>query len=129
MIDVSELMADPDFVSSLYRLRPTSTVAKEGEVTNTYTSSTIIGCVQDPCPVDVALLPEGVRLVDAKVVFTAADVSPGDSDQLPDLLQIKTESYRVLHVQDFRDNGYVRVLAQRYPAGDYIEPEEEDDAP
>ena len=129
MIDVSELMADPDFVSSLYRLRPTSTVAKEGEVTNTYASSTIIGCVQDPCPVDVDLLPEGVRLVDAKVVFTAADVSPGGSDQLPDLLQIKTESYRVLHVQDFRDNGYVRVLAQRYPAGDYIEPAEEDDAP
>jgi hypothetical protein len=116
-INVSELLTDPDFTRTISRRRPTSSLANEGEATNTYgTATSVVGAVQPAKLSDVQFLPEGARLSDTMAFFTAADVSAGDGrSQLPDMLIDGTATYRVLHLEDFRNNGYVRVLALRVP--------------
>ncbi len=117
-IDVSELMGDPDFVSTITRRRPTTTLVNEGEAVQAYADAQVIGSVQPAKTSDAQFLPEGVRLSDTVAFFTAADVSAGSGvDQLPDLLIIGSITYKILHLQDFRANGYVRAVALRLPAG------------
>jgi hypothetical protein len=117
VIDVTELLTDPEFVSAPVTCkRPVTTYSNAGVPSQSYpTSVSVTGIVQDACPEDVEFLPEGVRLADVKTFYTAGDVSAGDGEaQLPDVLEIGALKYVVQHVQDFRETGgYVRVLAQR----------------
>ena len=118
MISVAELAYDPDFVQTITRLRPTTTVAKEGVASNTYASASVVGCVQPPNDDDVKLLPEGTRLSDCVAFFTLDDVSIGDgASQLPDLLVVDSKKYRIIHVDNFSANGYSRFIAARYYPG------------
>ena len=118
MIDVSELQGDPDFAQTIVRLRPTTTYAHEGVAGSTTTSASVVGCVQPPGDDEVKLLPEGVRLADCIAFYTNGDVSAGDgASQLPDILQWQGKSFRVLYKTDWSQNGYVRFIAHRYPAG------------
>jgi hypothetical protein len=117
MINVVELLTDPDFTRTITRRRPTTTLGYEGEAANTYgTATSVVGSVQPAKLSDVQFLPEGARLSDTMAFFTAADVSAGNGrSQLPDILIDGAQTYRVLHLEDFRLNGYVRVLALRVP--------------
>jgi hypothetical protein len=121
MISVAELAHDPDFVQTITRLRPTTTLTKEGLAGSTYTSLDVIGSVQPPNDDDIKLLPEGVRLSDCTAFFTNDDVSAGDgASQLPDILQVGGKNYRIIHVDNFSQNGYSRFIAERYYPGVYV---------
>ena len=120
-IDVSEILTDPELGGrSFVRQRPTTsqTAKSEGESASTYTATTLPGIVQPAATADAQLLPEGVRLSDVQAFFTPGDVSPGnDDDQLPDILQVDSQSYRVLHAQPWGQHGYTKALGQRFVAG------------
>ena len=118
MFDVGALVADPDFTQTITRLRPTTTSTIGGATTTYGTPTAIVGCVQPLRDADAQLLPEGTRLADCQVVYTAGDVRLGDAvTQEPDILVIGGVRYRVIHEQDYRQNGYVRVIVSRYPVG------------
>lgn len=118
MLRIDELAYDPEFVQTITRLRPTTTTSTGGLAANSYATASVIGCVQPLRDTDAQLLPEGVRLADCQAFWTADDVSIGDGvTQNPDLLQIGGVNYRVIHQQDYRVNGYIRVIVARYPAG------------
>jgi hypothetical protein len=118
VINLARLTTSPRFTRQITRWRPTTTLANEGEATSTYASAMVLGSLQPSKDADVNLLPEGVRLSDCLAFYTSGDVQAGDgATQLPDILQVDAFYYRVLHLQDFRANGYVRVIALRYPAG------------
>ena len=130
-IDVSEILSDPELGGrSFVRQRPTTsqTAKSEGESASTYSATTLPGIIQPAATADAKLLPEGVRLSDIQAFFTSGDVSPGnDDDQLPDILQVDSQSYRVLHVQAFPQHGMTRALAQRFVPGTLpAAPEEEE---
>jgi len=121
MIDVSDLMSDPDLGGTTFtRRRPTTTVSAMGEKTDAYADAPMAGIVQPAATADAVLLPEGVRLSDAQAFFTSGSISVGDGDTaLPDILVDDAgNSYRVLHVQAFDKHGMTKALAQRFVPGD-----------
>ena len=120
-INVAELMTDPDFGATTFtRRRPTTTQVahSEGEAANSYGSTSLTGIVQPAATTDAKLLPEGVSIADVQAFFTTGDLSVGDGKtQLPDLIQYASQTFKVLHVQDFSQHGYRRALAQRLTTG------------
>lgn len=118
MLDVSELMADPDLGGTTFaRKRPTTTPVNYGLPSTTYDDTpNIPGIIQPAATADAQFLPEGVRLSDVQAFFTSAiDISPGDGQtKLPDVLVDDNGlQYRVLHVQAFDKHGMTKALAQR----------------
>ena len=115
MIDVSEIMSDPDFTKSITRRRATLAVANEGEATYTYADRCITAIVQPAKPSEVALLPEGSRLNKILSVWTACDLRAADGDATEsDVLVIDGASFRVVKVEPWQTNGYVRVFAEGF---------------
>ncbi len=117
-INVSDLFLRPELGSTTFtRQRPTTTLANQGEAADAYTVTTLTGIVQPAATTDAQLLPEGVRIADVQVFYTAGDISVGGPGQNPDVLQYDNKDYVVQHVQDFGQHGMVRALAQLYPNG------------
>lgn len=118
MISVAELAYDPDFVQTITRFRAITTLGQEGVAGNTYSTASVVGCVQPPSDDDAKLLPEGVRLSDCMAFYTLDDVSAGDgASQLPDILQVSGKNYRILSIDNYASKGYSRFIAHRYPPG------------
>ena len=42
------------------------------------------------------------------------------ASQLPDILQVGGKNYRIIHVDNFSQNGYSRFIAERYYLGVYV---------
>jgi hypothetical protein len=117
-VDVSELLTDNDLGADTFtRRRPATTLASEGEASNSSTPVEMTGIIQPANTADAQFLPEGVRISDVQTFFTSGDVSVGSPTQLADVLQYKGITYQVLHVQAFDKHGMVRALGQRIAAG------------
>lgn len=118
MIDVSDVLDDPDFMQTFTRYRCTRALAHHGESTPTYDSGTPLqGVIEPASQADLQVLEEGTRLSDVVAVYTKADVRIGDSSNAPDVVLVNGARHVCLHIEDFRSNGnYVRVLAQRLAA-------------
>lgn len=115
MIDVRELMTDPDFAKGITRRRPTLAVANEGEATYTYADRCITAIVQPAKPSEVALLPEGSRLNEILSVWSAEDLRGAHGNTTEsDVLVIDGASYRVVKAEPWQANGYVRAFAERF---------------
>lgn len=116
-IDVSELTTDPDLgAAGFVRHRTSFTMGNEGRATPSYADTPMVGVVQPAKLSDAQFLPEGVRLSDVSAFITSAEVRTGDGvTTVPDILQYKGANYKVLHLQDFGDQGMYRALAQRLP--------------
>ena len=117
LVDVSDLVSDPDLGGTTFsRRRPTTTLDNYGLASTVYSDhDNIPGIIQPAATADAQYLPEGVRLSDVQVFFCAADISPGDGTTvLPDVLvDDEGKQYRVIHVQAFEKHGMVKALAQR----------------
>ena len=64
LIDVSELLTDPDFTNTVTLIRRASTVNTYGENVMTETQSTITAVVQGANTESLERVPEGARLSD-----------------------------------------------------------------
>ena len=69
LIDVSELLTDPDFTSTVTLIRRASTVNTYGENVMTETQSTITAVVQGANTESLERVPEGARLSDLIEVY------------------------------------------------------------
>ena len=116
MISVAELTSDPDFVEPLTLRRPTSTIDSAGIGTTTYADTAISGCIQPVGQDEAKFLPEGVRVDNVRVVFSATPISPGDGrSTLADVLVFTDgSSWRVFKCEPWPGSGYYRVLAEGF---------------
>lgn len=118
MIDVSELMSDPDFVRCIGRRRVTaSAFANEGVVAPSYGPVVPIDAsVQPATPDIVQSLPDGVRVEDTQMVFVACGtIQEGDqTGKSSDILIIDGKSYRVIQLEDWNANGYQMAVVERF---------------
>lgn len=118
MIDVSELIGDPDFFRTIGRRRVTGTTfANEGVASPTYGPAVDIdACVQPSSPDIVKTLPEGVRIEDTVMVFTACGtLQEGDqTGKASDVLIVDGKSYRLIQLEDWEANGYQMAIAERF---------------
>jgi len=115
VIDVSELMSDPDFVRAFSIMRPTLTVANEGVASSTYATTQLTGIVQPASDNELKLLPEGSRLSDVIAVWSHSEIRAGDGSTIEsDVILVDGKRYRVIKADPWPDAGYYKVLAEGY---------------
>lgn len=115
MINVGELMTDPDFARALTLRRPTGSFGNEGEFTSTYADSSIVGSVQPATPQELEMLPEGSTVRDVISVWSATEIRMGDGNTAePDVLVIDGASFKVIKAEPWGAAGYFRVFAEGF---------------
>jgi hypothetical protein len=111
------MMTDPDFVRGFQVMRPTLSVANEGEASYSYDTLEMKGIVQPASPRDIQMLPEGSRLKDVISVWCGKPIRGGNgNDKEADVLIIGVRRYRVIKAEPWPDNGYYRVFAEGFVA-------------
>lgn len=122
MIDVSELMSDPDFAQSYIGYRKTGNWI-EGVFTETESVINFYGPITVANTKDINMLPEGDRVIGLMVFYTTSDNpflitrnkdgSLGTSDQPV----WENERYKIMQVFPYNNYGYMKAIGTRM-AGD-----------
>ena len=116
MIDVSQLMTDPDFVKPLVLKRFAGSFGVEGEYTQGAPQPLrISGSVQHPSPSDRARFEaEGERNTAIIKIYSGARLYDTDGEgRQSDVITWSCDDYRVFECRPWGDNGYWLAFAQR----------------
>ena len=112
LIDVSELMGDPDFIDIVTLKRRTSTVNSYGENTVASTSSSVYMVVQPASPDDLQRLPDSVRRRDAIKVWYTGTLSADALNVYPDVITWGGRDYQVASTEPYGNwgAGYTQAI-------------------
>lgn len=102
VLDMSDLLSDPDFVVPV-TLRRVSATMSDGTERTTYSDSTIQACVQPATSYEVSLLPEGARLKNVLKVWSTTEVQCSAGAQ--DIIVYKGASYRAIKSEPWPDSN------------------------
>lgn len=118
MINVSELINDPDFCQTFTVSRYSGTW-QGGKFSTTASVFSVTGVITPMKTKDVAQLPQGDTILGAIEIFspvplltTRLDPS-GESGGTADEVTWKGEVYKILKVDDFTDFGYFYAVGTR----------------
>ena len=118
MITVEELMNDPDFCTTITRLRPTVAYVNEGERRATWERTDNLTAIIQPASTDdMKAMPEGISVEGLQVLWTASQIFLGDNTVDSDVVVYKGKSFRVVKSSDWSDNGYYQAFATYYADG------------
>lgn len=99
-IDVSDILADPDFLDSLTLIRRSSSVNEYGEHVMTESSCFIRASVQSVGTEDLQRLPEGARLQDVITVYYRGELMPERKNGYADVLVWGGKRYQVAGIDE-----------------------------
>lgn len=106
LIDVSELLTDPDFTNTVTLIRRASTVNTYGENVMTETQSTITAVVQGANTESLERVPEGARLSDLIDVYYKGQLTAESPGGYADIIVWQGKRYQVFEVvEDFMNYG------------------------
>lgn len=106
LIDVSELLTDPDFTNTVTLIRRASTVNTYGENVMTETQSTITAVVQGANTESLERVPEGARLSDLIDVYYKGQLTAESPSGYADVIVWGGKRYQVFEVvEDFMNFG------------------------
>ncbi|MHC3068679.1 hypothetical protein [Klebsiella pneumoniae] len=106
LIDVSELLTDPDFTNTVTLIRRASTVNTYGENVMTETQSTITAVVQGANTESLERVPEGARLSDLIDVYYKGQLTAESPSGYADIIVWGGKRYQVFEVvEDFMNFG------------------------
>lgn len=119
LVDVSELMSDPDFMRAVTLRRPAVHLANEGEAVATYEDDVpFTASVQPATAEEVASLPEGERGGGRIVkLYTSTALRPDMSDgktSIADVVVVPDPDggeFRVVGIEPWSAHGYWKALA------------------
>lgn len=114
ILNVSEVMTDPDFAQQFQVIRFGGGFANEGEYTQTPSAPiTMTGVIQPAKDDDIVLFQaEGERLGNLIVVYCAQEIRESDAkSQESDIIIWHSNQYRVLKARQWRDFGYWKAIA------------------
>ena len=100
LIDVSELLTDPDFTNTVTLIRRASTVNTYGENVMTETQSTITAVVQGANAESLERVPEGARLSDLIDVYYKGALHAESPSGYADIIVWGGKRYQVFEVVD-----------------------------
>jgi hypothetical protein len=115
MIDISELVSDPDFAQQFQVIRYTGGFASEGEYTQTPAAPiTMTGVIQPAKEIDtVQFLREGERLGNMIVIYCATQIfESSGTGQNSDVIVWHGTQYRVHKAKHWQDHGYWQAWAE-----------------
>jgi hypothetical protein len=106
LIDVSELLTDPDFTNTVTLIRRASSVNSYGENVLTETSSSITAVVQGANTETLERVPEGARLSDLIDVYYKGVLHAESQSGYADVIVFGGKRYQVFQViEDFMNFG------------------------
>lgn len=106
LIDVSELLTDPDFTNTVTLIRRASTVNTYGENVMTETQSMITAVVQGANTESLERVPEGARLSDLIDVYYKGQLTAESPSGYADIIVWGGKRYQVFEVvEDFMNFG------------------------
>lgn len=122
LIDVTELLNDPDFVDSLGHIRRTQTVGTNGRASFTETDmGTILGSVQSGADGVLERVPDAARPSGWIRVYTTAQLVAHDEGAgvYGDVLVWSGRRWQVRTTDDWSNfgAGYVKAFAELIPQG------------
>jgi hypothetical protein len=105
LIDVSDLLLDPDFINNVSLIHRTTVVNSFGKNELTETTFNTFGSVQ-PAPVkEIQRLPESLRMSDVRKFWIKAEIlSDGDS-QYPDIILFQGKRFQVINTEPWLNYG------------------------
>lgn len=112
MIDVSEILSDPDLCQPFIAQR-SSGEWQAGVYVGTPTDVPLYGAVQSPDAKTLEQVPEGDRVVGARVFWSVSPMYETRSEGLSDILIYHGVQYRVAKVWNWSSNGYFKAYAVR----------------
>jgi hypothetical protein len=105
MIDIQELIEDPDFAQA-FQIERQSPVWDEGAYTTIGTVIDRIGVVQPAGAEALRVLPEGELDSHAIEVWCKQDLIKGDGNLSSDVVLWNAGRYRLDHAENWLANGY-----------------------
>lgn len=113
MIDVSEMLNDPDLCESFTITRTTGTFQIGGWVKNIPQQIQAYGAVRNTSGKELDMIPEADRV---KNTLTFRSVTPmfetsEANGMISDVLAFHGEQYRILAVKDYSSQGYYLAIA------------------
>lgn len=123
MINVSELLVDPDFIQSLTGTRNTYQIATTGdEAGEPMVTATPLSFTGAAMPLkdqkDIILLPEGLRNLDGVVIYTNFELkaTSGDGGEVTaqpaivDEVNHHGQAFTLIVVQNWSEYGYYKAI-------------------
>ena len=110
MINVSELITDPDFAQSYTIYRKSGEFTK-GRWVQTETQLTYTGPVQPASEKEIMQMPEGDRISEIVVFYSLNEIYTTNASGTSDEIVWNSNRYRVDKVERYGDNGYYKALA------------------
>jgi len=115
LIDVSEVILDPELCETFTRRRQTGSFDAHGVWKATYADTQIVGVVEPMSTQDIAMMPEGSRLADMLTFWSTSEMrTAAGKGTEPDILVRIGLSYRVLNVNPWPERGYFKAIAEGF---------------
>lgn len=115
LLDVSELLSDPDFADTITVTRRTETRGNDGlAVISNQTFQDIDAVVTPAKGTDLAQLPDLSRTEGVVLVYTTFRLTNGQASTKADIVTWNGATYIVLNVNDYSQfgDGYIKALCQ-----------------
>ena len=112
-IDLSELTYDPDFCTT-FQIEKHSLTWEKGRPATSSTTITVTGIAGPSSPKDLEMVEEGDRVHGPKTFWTSmAAMKISDTLTTSDVIIWRGQRYKLLHVWDYTDNGFIKAIGDR----------------
>lgn len=105
LIDVTQLLHDPDFIDPVSIVTRVPTVNTFGENAIVETTADTFGSVQAASGKDLKRLPEALQLADVSSFWIQGVIQASATGQYASILVFKGKRYQVIHVDDWSNFG------------------------
>lgn len=116
MIDVSDIINDPDFAQPFTIKRSTGGAFVSGGYTSSNSTIQGYGVIQPASDREHEQVPEGERVAGSISIYSATALYTtygGDPSGLSDIVTWRGDDYRIVSVGPYQDFGFFKALAVR----------------
>lgn len=111
MIDVSELIHDPDFCTGFTIIRREGRWTEDGTYTTEASESDVMGVVRPASGADLQMIPEGDERRETLNFLTLEKTYLTDENHLADVFRYRGKTYKAVSKRDWKDHGFYKTTA------------------
>lgn len=117
LLDVSDVLEDPDFNDVFYRLIREQTVDEHGEASNTEQKKRCIGVITSDSGDKITRKPDGSFVTGTITIHTKTQLKDGKDGFDADVVEWKKNRYNVILVNDYSHvgKGFVAATCEVIP--------------
>lgn len=112
MIDLSELIYDPDFCTTFIVEKKSETKWIRGEPDYGLTRITVTGIVSPSSSEDLNLLPEADRKHGMKTFYSSTPMEITDTEKTSDVCIWNGRRYKLINGWNYSQNGYYKAIGE-----------------